>query len=466
MAAITSGGTSHLVSYTYDPNGNLTGRSLANSTSTAYAYDPANRLLSLAHQKNGVSFDSIGYAYNSVGDRTSRSEALLSGSAATDAYAYDAIDQLTGVSYATGRNVNYAYDPAGNRSSVTDSGTAASYTANNLIQYTAIGGASPTYDANGNLSASGPWTYTYDAQNRLIAAVSGSSALTATFSYDARDRCVSRAINGAATYYAYDRWNLIQEDTPAGAETTRYIHGSRVDEMVALITGSATAYYHQDVLGSTVSLTDPNGNLLETCSYDIYGLPAFKDPLGNPLSASSVGNRFLFTGREWLPAVNLFDYRNRMYSQDQGRFLQPDPIRLASISRDPLASSPPFLGLDQTQLSPSLRIGERLVGPNLYDYVFNQPIEYTDPTGLLGDGGGWCEAMIENYNYQDRKSTQAWNKMWNREKDIQKQQDCNHKNLNPATSTDPTLHQLYEQWEATVQIVSDIWGDLKAAGCL
>jgi hypothetical protein len=54
------------------------------------------------------------------------------------------------------------------------------------------------------------------------------------------------------------------------------------------------------------------------------------------------------------------------------------------ISRDPLAGSPPFLGIDPSRLKPNKRIGELMVGPNLYEYVSNNPIDETDPTGLWG----------------------------------------------------------------------------------
>ena len=42
------------------------------------------------------------------------------------------------------------------------------YTANGLNQYTASGAVTPTYDANGNLTAAGSTTYSYNAENRLV----------------------------------------------------------------------------------------------------------------------------------------------------------------------------------------------------------------------------------------------------------------------------------------------------------
>ena len=42
------------------------------------------------------------------------------------------------------------------------------------------------------------------------------------------------------------------------------------------------------------------------------------------------GNRFLFTGREWIKELRLYDYRARMYQPELGRFLQPDPQEFAA----------------------------------------------------------------------------------------------------------------------------------------
>jgi RHS repeat-associated protein len=66
----------------------------------------------------------------------------------------------------------------------------------------------------------------------------------------------------------------------------------------------------------------------------------------------------LFTGREWLSQVGLYDYRNRVYSASIGRFLQTDPIRFSA--------------------------GD----VNLYRYVGNNPVNLADPLGLWGIGWG------------------------------------------------------------------------------
>ena len=78
-----------------------------------------------------------------------------------------------------------------------------------------------------------------------------------------------------------------------------------------------------------------------------------RNAAGQAVPESTVGNRFLFTGREWLGESGLYDYRNRVYSPALGRFLQTDPILFAA--------------------------GD----VNVYRYVANDPVKYVDPTGEI-----------------------------------------------------------------------------------
>ena len=87
-------------------------------------------------------------------------------------------------------------------------------------------------------------------------------------------------------------------------------------------------------------------------AYTVNGEVTIKDAEGKILENSALGNRWMFTGREWLQEISLYDFRNRVYSPKLGRFLQPDPIKFNA--------------------------GD----VNIYRYAFNNPIGYTDPSGL------------------------------------------------------------------------------------
>gem|GEM_PF-3023076 len=155
------------------------------------------------------------------------------------------------------------HSAVGNRQRVTDNGQITGYTANHLNQYTVVDGSTLSYDANGNLSNTvdgvlGDWTYTYDAQNRLIRAVGGSSSsIVAEFYYDARNRCVKRVINGVTTCLIYDGWSLLEERNLAGNLLARYYHGPVIDELLCRVTETNTVYYHHDGLGSTNTGLNP-----------------------------------------------------------------------------------------------------------------------------------------------------------------------------------------------------------------
>ena len=67
-----------------------------------------------------------------------------------------------------------------------------------------------------------------------------------------------------------------------------------------------------------------------------------------PASASLVGNRWLWQGRELDPATGLYDFRHRWYSPSLGRFLTPDPLGYpdgpnpyAAFRGDPVNNSDP-----------------------------------------------------------------------------------------------------------------------------
>ena len=156
--------------------------------------------------------------------------------------------------------------------------------------------------------------YTHDAANRLVG-VDG----TITYTYDALVRRVSKTVNGTVTKYVYDGARVIAEYDGAGLLLRKYIYGPGLDEPVLMQAGANRYYYLFDSLGSVIGLTDALGNMVEAYRYS---------PYGQPLQASSVGNPFMFTGREFDSETGLYYYRARYYSPELRRFIEPDPHRL------------------------------------------------------------------------------------------------------------------------------------------
>jgi len=218
-----------------------------------------------------------------------------------------------------------------------------------------------TYDTNGNLTGDGSWTYNYDYENRLTKAYRGdnlgSSASAVHYTYDALGRLAERRTSGDTVttnrmYYA--GWQLIAEYNGAGTLQRKYVYGPGIDEPVRLTSGSNRFYYHADGLGSVTEITTINGVIRESYSYDVYGTPTLYGSNGVVIASTAINNRLMFTGRDRDPDTTLYNYRYRYYSPSLGRFVQVDPINLA---------------------------GGDL---NLYRYVGNNPVNATDPFGLLG----------------------------------------------------------------------------------
>ncbi|MEY2574160.1 MAG: hypothetical protein QOJ87_2373 [Verrucomicrobiota bacterium] len=172
----------------------------------------------------------------------------------------------------------------------------------------------------------------YNALNQPMYIWSGNVGWT-YFGYDPLGRCVKRwADNGSVAYMYYDGWNLLQEGPQSSIADRVYVHGARIDEVVAQITPANNwiRYFHYDANGNCTLQTDGWGNLVEQYDYDAFGFPYFYDAWGNNIGYSPWGNRMLFTGREWLSDLKLYDYRNRLYQPELGRFMQPDPKEFAA----------------------------------------------------------------------------------------------------------------------------------------
>jgi RHS repeat-associated protein len=310
MTAIRQSGTTAIASLSYDVQGRRKG--LSGGVSTTYAYDPVGRLATLNHNLAGTAHD---VSYSSTTSSPTNSS-------------YNPAHQLL---KQTRNNTAYAWTSAVvvNRA----------YAANGLNQYTTVGSASPTYDANGNLFTDGSSTYNYDVENRLV---SVTGATNGTLSYDPAGRLIQTS-GSAVISFLYDGAHLAAEYDVSGNVLRRYVHGVDFDEPLAWYEGSGLGnrrHLRADRMGSVIAVTDASGNAITINTYDEYGVRA----------ATNIG-RFQFTGQMYLPELNLYYYKARMYSPAWGRFLQVDPVGYSDDM-------------------------------NLYAYVGGDPIGKSDPTGL------------------------------------------------------------------------------------
>jgi RHS repeat-associated protein len=238
------------------------------------------------------------------------------------------------------------YNPAGRIASNTRSNDAyawgghyavnRNYTTNGLNQYSAAGPATLSYDGRGNLASDGTRSFTHTAENRL--AQMGSSVL---LSHDAAG-WLSQVVGSVNTLFDAPGGEIVSERDGYYTLLRRYVHGAGGEPLVWYEgTGtSARHWLHADERGSVIALSNDAGNLTNVNSYDEHGIPG-----------SANAGRFQYTGQAWLPDLGMYYYRNRIYSPTLGRFLQTDPIGFGG-------------------------------GMNIYAYVHNDPVNFTDPSGL------------------------------------------------------------------------------------
>jgi RHS repeat-associated protein len=117
----------------------------------------------------------------------------------------------------------------------------------------------------------------------------------------------------------------------------------------------ATRFMFHDHLGSLVRIANVDGSVAEALDYTAFGdRRAYGNP-GGTGGASSYTPRG-FTGHEYVDGTQVIHMNGRIYDQQLGRFLQPDPV----IQEPTNAQS-----------------------WNAYTYVFNNPLAYTDPSGNI-----------------------------------------------------------------------------------
>ena len=201
---------------------------------------------------------------------------------------------------------------------------------------------------------------------------------------------MKRVLNGVTKYYIYDGERPILDTGVNGNVRGKNLYGKGIDEILMrydpTLIQNRTFYYQQDHEGSVIYLTRPDGTLLEGYRYDVFGTPTIRDGDGNLLpNGSAVSNRFMFTGREYAAAFGFYEYRARAYHPGLGRFMSEDPkvfVRHAGLGKAPddwsFGAHP-----DEAEF-------------NLFRYRGNDPIDFTDPTGLMTDalvaepeGGMW-----------------------------------------------------------------------------
>jgi RHS repeat-associated protein len=319
-----------------------------------YKYDNANRLTNVVQ---GTFTTSLFY------DDDGRRTKMILPNGINVLYSYDTASRLTNITYqaAATNKIDYSYDDTGNR--VAQASLLANYllpgavtnsTYNQANQQLTFGSYTILYDADGNVTniVSGSTTnkLLWSARNQLTNML---GAVTATFAYDGLGRRITRTVTGNTEKYLYDGLDVIMQFDGSANIRGRYFRGLAIDEpwqRVDITPGSGqkttetNRNYLADALGSIVALADSNKVIQTEYDYEPFG--------ATTTTGAGNKNSYKFTAREE-DGTGIYYLRARYYHPGLGRFISEDPIEYAS--------------------------GDI----NLYSYASNDPINASDPLGLL-----------------------------------------------------------------------------------
>ena len=239
---------------------------------------------------------------------------------------------------------NYTYDGSGNITNAPND----SFEYDSQNRLTKFNGKNVSYDSDGNMLSNGYSEYEYDSANRLIKADGHE------YTYNAEDVRIRNLCSDADTTYTYNTncklSQLLQKIT--NGVTTKYVYGHG---LIGEEKCGKFKTYHFDYRGSTVAITNINGDITDTFKYDTYGK-----------LISRTGSSFVIFGYNGRDGVitdknGLYYMRARYYSPEMRRFINADILH--------------------GEISNAITL-------NRYAYANGNPVSNTDPFGLSVENGG------------------------------------------------------------------------------
>ncbi len=180
--------------------------------------------------------------------------------------------------------------------------------------------------------------YTYDGQGRRVAATEGTSQ---------RRFLVAPAMGGGL-----ESTDLISDAN--GNLISNYVYAGGSSPFMRLDASGNPIYYLTDAMGSTIGLADGTGASAAKFNYDSFG--NLRSSSGAAANTGIAGGDFRFQG-QWLEqGTGIYNFRARDYDAKTGTFLSRDPVDI--IETEPESFNP-------------------------YQFVYNNPHVYSDPTGMF-----------------------------------------------------------------------------------
>src|SRR6202035_2687673 len=178
------------------------------------------------------------------------------------------------------------------------------------------------------------------------------------YAYDGDGQRVKKSNGSTGTLYWRNLGGeILDESDLSGNVQEEYVYFNGQKFARRDISTNAVHYYFSDHLGSHSLVTDSSGSIQNESDYYPYGGEMV-------ITNSDPVNHHKFTGKERDAESGLDNFGARYNASTMGRFMSPDPIHIMK---------------------------QKFTDPqqwNMYAYVRNNPLRFTDPTGkyLCSDG--------------------------------------------------------------------------------
>lgn len=236
------------------------------------------------------------------------------------------------------------------------------------------------YDANGNLIKKGNkfkisgdtvefvtegegveyWEYSYDLLNQLEQ-VKKNGEVVSSYTYDPNGFRVEKVGSKGKIHYVpllNGEVGYRKEFTSGKEYSFIYVGIQHLARVNGVIGGSGKKfYYHNDHLGSAMSVTDEDGNIVVERDFSPFGEKIKVADSEEPYPDETEDG---FTGKDFDEDIGLYYYNARWYDPTVGKFITED-----SVADD----------------------------PNLYSYCGQNPVNAIDPTGHWNVTINWSNVL-------------------------------------------------------------------------
>jgi len=244
--------------------------------------------------------------------------------------------------------------------------------------------------------------YSWDEENRLKQSVEGELSVEYRYGADGQ-RALKYSKRGENLYF-----DAMWSESINGASIRQskhvYVGQTRVSTRLNYKghpdTGfeqANTYYYHGDHLGSAQLVTDPDGQEYEHIEYTPYG-ELWVEKTRDGIDAIP----FRFTGKELDAETGLYYYGARYLDPKTSVWLSADPALGEYVPGAPTDEE----ARKRNGNLPGMGGVFNTVNLHLYHYAGNNPIKYTDPTGMVPVEGAFSRSKTEE-SIQMREASKA-----------------------------------------------------------